>query len=200
MTDVAGVVLCGGGSRRMGRDKAFIEVDGQPLVLRGARRVEEVCHPVFLAPGRLPLEGLGYPTVPDAAIDTGPLGGLLGALHASPHPWMAAVAVDMPFASPGVLRLLVDLAGEDDAVVPVTTNGPEPLHALYQRSCLPPAERALFDGRYGLRSLLDELSVRFVGEEEWHEADPEGRFALNVNSVEDLEPLSRAEPRRTGDP
>ena len=189
MTDVAGVVLCGGMSRRMRRDKALIEIEGQPLVVRVAERVAQVCEPVFLAPGRVRLGPLGYPSVADAAEDAGPLGGLIGALRASPHPWMAAVAVDMPFASPGVLRLLAGLAGGEDAVVPVTTNGPEPLHALYHRSCLPPAERALSEGRNGLRSLLEELCVRFVGEDEWRPADPEGRFALNLNRVEDVAAL-----------
>jgi len=189
LIDVAGVVLCGGGSRRMGRDKAWIEVEGQPLLVRVAERVAAACDPVFLAPGRLPLGDLGYLTVADAVEDAGPLAGLVGALRTSPHPWLAAVAVDMPFASPVVLRLLADAAGEEDAVVPVTANGPEPLHALYRRSCLRSAEDALSEGRNGLRSLLNELTVRFVNEDEWRPADPQGRFALNLNRVEDATAL-----------
>jgi len=184
---MAGVVLCGGRGRRMGADKALLHFEGQPLVLRVAGLLAGAADPVFLAPGkRGRLGDLGYLELEDPAPNAGPLAGLAAALEASPHRLVAVVAVDMPFANPRLLRLLARLHAGEDAVVPVTASGPEPLHAVYTTRALPEARLALSEGRLGVRRLLERLRVREVSEPEWRRADPRGRFALNVNSPQDL--------------
>jgi molybdenum cofactor guanylyltransferase len=191
MTGLAGVVLCGGRSGRMGVDKALVDAGGEPLVARAARTLAEVAEPVFLAPGRPGRLGpdLGYEEVEDELPDAGPLGGLVAAMAASPHPLVAALAVDMPFASPAVFRLLRRVHAGEDAVVPIAALGPEPLHAVYAVRCLASLRGALAGGRFGVRSALRSLLVREVPESEWRQADPSGRFALNLNRVEDLKLL-----------
>src|SRR2546425_1364781 len=147
----------------MGFDKAVMSVEAEPLVLRVARRVSAVAHPVMLAsatPGRW--GDLGFLEIEDARDRSGPLGGLVAALEASPHLLLAAVAVDMPYASAEVLRLLGSLHVDEDAVVPVTSAGLEPLHAVYSRSALPALRAALDEGRFGLRAVLSRLRVREV--------------------------------------
>lgn len=187
MTDIAGLVLCGGRSRRMGREKALLDVGGGPLVLRVATRIASACDPVLLAtgtPGRL--GNLGYREVADARPNAGPLAGIVAGLEVSPHPLLAAVAVDMPYASPAVLRLLAAVHAGEEAVVPVTDSGPQPLHAVYAKRALPALAEALARGRFALREVLADLRVRQVGEPEWRAADPSGRFALNLNAPADL--------------
>ena len=175
----------------MGRDKALIEIDGKPLVRLVADRVAECADPVLLASGASRrFETLPYEEIPDAAPGTGPISGLVAALSASPHELLVAAAVDMPFVSAGVFRLLLELRAHEDAVVPVTGEGRQPLHALYHRSALPHLTDALERGRYGLREALDGLDVREVGQEEWGAVDPQGRFALNMNTQEDLRSLT----------
>jgi molybdopterin-guanine dinucleotide biosynthesis protein A len=188
---LAGLVVCGGASRRMGSDKALVEVEGRPLVLRVAERLREIADPVILAPGRPGRLGrLGYLEVADEVADAGPLAGLVAGLAASPHELTAVVAVDMPFASARLFALLAGLHDrEHDAVVPVSAHGPEPLHAVYARSAVLPLRSALLEGRLDLRAALTGLRVRVVLEREWIAADPTRRFALNVNRPEDL-PLS----------
>ena len=184
---LAGVVLCGGQSNRMGTDKALVEIDGQPLVIRVAAFLAAAASPVFLAPGKPGRLGdLGYPEVDDALDGTGPLGGMVAALRATPHHLTAVVAVDMPFASAAVISRLASLAQGFDAVVPVTLDGPQPLHAVYARSALPALERALAEGSLSVLGSLQRLQVRWVGEDEWQSADPSGRFALNLNQPDDV--------------
>jgi molybdopterin-guanine dinucleotide biosynthesis protein A len=171
----------------MGRDKALIDVNGIPLVARVASLVAMAADPVLLAtgiPGRL--DQMGYAEVADDPPGVGPLGALIGGLAASPHDLLAAAAVDMPFASPRLLRLLANLQTGEDAVVPVSPSGPEPLHAVYAKAALPELRRAATEGRLGLRSALQGMRVRLVEEAEWTNADPTGRFAFNVNRPEDL--------------
>jgi molybdopterin-guanine dinucleotide biosynthesis protein A len=184
---LAGLVLCGGSSSRMGRDKALMEIDGVPLVIRIVSLVAEVADPVLLAPGSPGRLGdLGYPEVADDPAGVGPLGGLLGGLARSPHHLLAVVAVDMPFASPKLLGLLADLHAGEDAVVPVTDSGVEPLHAVYAATAVAGLRRSQAAGRPALQLALQGLRVRRVEEREWRSADPTGRFAVNVNRPEDL--------------
>jgi molybdenum cofactor guanylyltransferase len=174
----------------MGLDKALIHIAGDPLVVRVASRVSLAADPVMLAPGRAGrLSDLGYQEVADDPYGIGPLGGLVGGLAASPHHLLAAVAVDMPFVSPELLSLLADLQDGEDAVVPVTDSGAEPLHAVYAKTALPGLREASAKGRFVLRAVLEGLRVRLVEEAEWRRADPTGRFALNVNRPEDLNGL-----------
>lgn len=190
MTPLAGVVLCGGSSSRMGRDKALIEVRGRALVDVIAERLDEVADPVLLAPGRTGRLGRrGRPEVADVVPDGGPLAAIVAALEASPHLLVAVVAVDMPHANPSVLKLLAELHDGEDVVVPLTATGREPLHAVYARAALPALRGALDAGRLGMRAVLDELVVRDVGANQWGPLDPTGRFAVNLNRAEDLELL-----------
>jgi molybdopterin-guanine dinucleotide biosynthesis protein A len=171
----------------MGRDKALIRIDGVPLVRRVAAVVARVADPVLLAPGRPGRLGrIGYEEVLDHAPGAGPLAGLVAGLAASPHPLMAVVAVDMPFASARVLALLAGLHGGEDAVVPVTASGPQPLHAVYASSALVPLRAALEQGHLAVRQAVEGLRVRLVTEAEWKRADPTGRFAFNLNRAEEL--------------
>jgi molybdenum cofactor guanylyltransferase len=175
----------------MGRDKALIEIDGKPLVRLVADRVAECADPVLLASGgSRRFESLPYEEIPDAVPGAGPISGLVAALSASPHDLLVAAAVDMPFVSADVFRLLLELRAHEDAVVPVTNQGKQPLHALYHLSALPHVADALERGRYGLREALAGLDVREVGREEWGPVDPQGRFALNLNTQEDLGSLT----------
>jgi molybdopterin-guanine dinucleotide biosynthesis protein A len=175
----------------MGSDKALIEIDGKPLVRRVAERVAECADPVLLASGASRRFGsLPYEEIPDAAPGSGPITGLVAALSTSPHDLVIAAAVDMPFVSADVFRLLLELRAHEDALIPVTREGRQPLHALYHRSALPHLADALERGRYGLRDALDGLDVREVGRDEWGAVDPQARFALNLNTREDLSSLT----------
>jgi len=171
----------------MGSEKALIEIGGRPLVLHLADTVARVADPVLLATGSVGRLGpLGYPEVADEVAGAGPLGGIVAGLEASPHEEMAVVAVDMPLASGEVLALLAALHQDEDAVVPLSGHGVEPLHAVYSRRALPALRSALNGGTHSMRMVLKGLRVREVPEAGWRAADPTGRFALNVNSADDL--------------
>ncbi|HEV3234882.1 MAG TPA: molybdenum cofactor guanylyltransferase [Candidatus Dormibacteraeota bacterium] len=186
---LAGLVLCGGHSRRMGIDKALLQVDGGPLVLRVASRLADVADPVLLAPG-VPgrFAATGYAEVADVEPARGPLGGLVAGLLVSPHPNVAVVAVDMPYASPAVIRLLARVCADGawDAALPVTSSGPEPLHAVYSQRAAGPLRAALADGRLAMHHAIADLRIALLDREAWGDADPSGRFAANLNTREDL--------------
>lgn len=183
---LSGLVLAGGGSRRMGRDKATLEWHGVPLVDRVASTLAVVCDEVLIASG----DGrrLGRPgEIADAVADAGPLAGLLAGLEAAAHPLVAVVAVDMPYASAAVLRALAEAMGELDAAVPVVEDRLQPLHAVYRTACAPALRAYLEEGGRSVGGFVGELRVALLGREVWGGADPEGAFAINVNRPEDLD-------------
>lgn len=190
---LAGLVLCGGQSRRMGQDKALMEVGGTSMVRLVAGHLAAIADPVILAPGTVGRLGeLGYPEVQDWRPDCGPLGGVIAGLEASPHPLLAVVAVDMPHLSTAVLTLLAGACRGFDAALPVTADGLQPLHAVYQRRVLEPMRAALAGGRLAVVDAIAELNVRRVSEDSWRRVEPEGRFADNINTPADRERLGPA--------
>lgn len=186
---MTGLVLAGGRSRRMGRDKALIEVAGDALVLRVGRVLEEVCDRVLVASGQDDRYELGWEQVPDLAPDAGPLAGILAGLEAADTDLVAVVAVDMPYADARVLQLLADEWMGEAAVVPLVDERVQPLHGIYATAAAPSLRRLVEAGKRSVVPSLSEVGARVVGEEIWGEADPEGRFARNVNRPEDLADL-----------
>jgi molybdenum cofactor guanylyltransferase len=188
---MSGLVLAGGASRRMGRDKAQIVLGGELLVMRAVRTLAQVCADVVVASGDgHRLDHLGLPQVADVIPDAGPLGGIAAGLEAARHDLVAVVAVDMPGASSAVLALLAGLWQGEAAVVPVVQGRWEPLHAVWARSaaarivaCLQAGDRKVVRV---LATLLTSPGVRLVDEGEWSAAGPTGAFAANLNVPLDL--------------
>jgi len=196
---MSGLVLAGGASRRMGRDKAQILFDSEPLVIRAVRTLARVCTDVVVASGDgHRLDHLGVTQVADAQPGAGPLAGIAAGLESARHDLVAVIAVDMPAASPAVLALLAGLWRGEAAVVPVVAGRWEPLHAVWARSAAPGIAACLQAGERRVMDALATLGARLVGEAEWEAAEaseaPEpngpkprkGGFAANLNAPMDL--------------
>jgi molybdenum cofactor guanylyltransferase len=193
---LAGVILCGGRSARMGVDKATITFDGSTLLERGLARLDEVCDPVLIAGGNAPRSLTGRRSVIDAMPGAGPLGGLVAALRATPHRLLAVVAVDLPWIDPRLLRLLAERIGDRDVAVCESVNGLEPLHAVYSTSMLGAAETALAGDDRSLRHLIERSRAVRLPEVEWRELGISDRFTRNINTAADLAEISRMPPPR----
>jgi molybdopterin-guanine dinucleotide biosynthesis protein A len=155
---LAGFVLAGGRSSRMGRDKALLEVEGSLLVCRMAAAVAATAGSVTLIGDPAKYSHLGYPVCPDVYAGSGPLAGIHAALTASGADWNLVVACDMPDVEPAFLRRLLDLAEQSgaDCLLPAGESGrPEPLCGVYHRRTRPAIQRAL---ESGVRKVLDGLA------------------------------------------
>ncbi len=189
---VTAAVLAGGRSMRMGVDKTLLDVDGEPLVAHVVESVRAICTHVIVVTNRpealdaadLPAD---VPVLADEIAYQGPLGGLTTAMGAAEDDWVLAVAADMPWLEPDVIRALWDSRGGADVVVPVGEKGLEPLLALYRiEACLPAARAVLARGRRRVVAIFGELNVVEVPLEALRSADPELRSLVNINTPEDL--------------
>ncbi len=193
--NVTGIILAGGGSRRLGRDKASEPVDGRPLLQWVAERLEQAAAEIVVvkaAGQRLPSIATRTPlkVTEDILPGRGPLAGIHSGLQSASHELSIAVGCDMPLLCVPLLRRLCELAEGYDVVMPTRGGQPQPLHAVYRRSCVAAMEKELRAGRHRVISFLGAIRVRYVGEEEWASYDGEGLSFFNVNTEEDLRQAS----------
>lgn len=189
ITGVTGVVLAGGASRRMGRDKAALLIGGEPLLRRAVGRLRlALAEVIIVGTPALTTLAPGTRVIADEWPGRGPLAALATALRASDSAWALLVACDMPFTQPALLRALARLAlttPEADVIVLRGARGIEPLHAVYHLACLPLALARLASADASLRGLLAEARVREMAPAEVASLDPEGRSTFNANTPEE---------------
>ena len=167
-TSTLGVVFCGGQSRRMGRDKGALELEGETLVARAAARLAPHAMDVVLATGAGQRHAeVGLPCVLDAERDLGPLGGLAAALeHAERHlkERLLVLACDMPDVPATLLARLLERARRTDADVclPSGPEGDEPLCAVVHVRVRPAVRAALAHGARRMDAFHHGLRIERV--------------------------------------
>jgi molybdopterin-guanine dinucleotide biosynthesis protein A len=185
IADCTGLILAGGESRRMGRDKTTLEFDGQTLLQRSARLLQGL-FPQVLVSVRRPRGDVALPQVIDEIPDAGPLAGLCAGLARTNTPWVFALAADMPFLGPDPIRELAARRVECEAVVPVVKNVPQPLAAYYAVAALPALRAALMGiGKHSPRAVLQGLNAVYVDENELGQSDAAHDF-IDLDTPADL--------------
>ncbi len=198
MGATTGLVLAGGSSRRMGRNKAFLPFDERPLIEVVIERVALVCAEVLIVASDVTTyTGLGLPVVTDRFRGVGVLGGLHAGLEAASYDLALAVGCDMPFIQPDLLRAFTEWAVGFDVVV-LRHRAPEsqasgkreqmfvePLHAAYRRACLPALEAMIRAGERRIVSFFPDVRVRYVTMDDIAPFDPDLRSFRNINTPEE---------------
>jgi molybdopterin-guanine dinucleotide biosynthesis protein A len=185
---VAGLLLTGGSSRRMGRDKAELVVAGERLADRSARVLSAVCDPVLeVGPGHSALEAVE--DLPAAgAVRAGPLAALVtgvGALQARAYSGaVVLLGVDLPFVSEPLLRFVANHPAAD-TVVPIAGDMHQSCCARYAPEALDTAAALVERGERALHTLLSAVPVVDIGENEWRAVAPADALA-DIDTPEDL--------------
>ncbi len=190
---ISGVVLAGGKSQRMGRDKAFLSLGGRPLIETVLGSVRAVAAEVIIVtntPQRYAY--LGARLVSDIHPGVGVLGGIHSGLTAATYGRALVVGCDMPFLNRALLRHMASMAAQYDVVVPCVDDLLEPPHAIYSRSCLPLIEREIDAGTWLAFSFYPRARVRYLERDEIAHLDPELLSLRNVNTPEDWHEAQRS--------
>lgn len=137
------------------------------------------------------LKGMGVPIVPDlpAHEGFGPLAGIEAGMLSTKAEKVGVVACDLPNADPKLIAWLAGKLGDYEAVVPVV-DPPQPLRAVYSRSCLPKLVAQLESEDKSVKAFLKQVKVAYVPESEWTQiADPKS-LTVHLNEPKDLEGLN----------
>jgi molybdopterin-guanine dinucleotide biosynthesis protein A len=203
----AAIILCGGKSSRMGRDKATLPFGPELMLQRVVRLVGEVValeNIVVVAASNQSLPALpaGVSTARDVEKYRGPLAGMAAGLRALAGRVDAAyvTACDVPLLIPAFVERMFELLGNFDIAVPVDSQHHHPLAAVYRPAVLPHVQRLLGAERMRPRFLFDEVKTREVPVDELRALDPQLSTLENLNCEEDyIAALARAGFAMPGD-
>ena len=192
------IILCGGKSSRMGRDKATLPFGPELMLQRVVRLVGEVVDRANIVVVAAPDQALPeLPPVVQVAYDStayrGPLEGLATGLRAlgSRVDAVYASACDVPLLAPAFVGRMFELVGDHDVAVPYDGEYHHPLAAVYRATVLPKIERLLAADRLRPRFLFDEVDMLEVNVEQLRSVDPELATLKNLNRPEDYEAALR---------
>ena len=180
-------MLAGGKSCRFGGPKVLAPLSGAPMASWGLSVLEAAGLAVGLISDEEGVEAaLALPARPDLEAGLGPIGGLWTALQWASErgdDGVLLLGCDMPLVNEALVRAILDWDDAAPAVVPVGSEGPEPLCALYRSTCAPEVERRLHSDDRSLRGLAKALGAAFIGEDAVARVADAQTTLLNVNTV-----------------
>ena len=187
-------IIVGGQSRRMGRDKAFVQLGGKSLIQRLLERTADLGQaetllitnkPAAYAHLQLPMHG-------DALPGKGSLGGIYTALLNATSEFVLALACDMPFVNGDLLRFMIAQINMDiDIVVPRVDGYPQGLHAIYRKTCTQPIREQMEANRLKIIGFYGQMRVCYLDEADYFAFDPLALSFTNLNTPEELAEAQR---------
>lgn len=193
--NVTGVVLAGGDSRRMGKNKALLELGGRPMIAHVVDRLLPVVDEVIIASNQTtPYESFADRIVPDQFRGIGTLGGIHAGLSAASNDLVIVVGCDMPFLKPELLHWFINASSGFDVVLLKRGEWVEPLHATYRRTCIPAIENAIRANKRRIISFFGEVRVPMVHTYEFASIDPGLTSFRNINTPEEWHQAMREHP------
>ncbi len=187
-SDLSIAIMAGGKSVRMGTEKALVPFRGKAMIEHVIERVQGLSEDIFIVTNQPnSFTVFGYPMVSDIYQNCGPLGGIHTALHHLSKSYLLIVACDMPWLERDLLKYMISVRAEGDIVVPRWDKFPEPLHAIYSKTCLGPVVDSLEAGVLKVVGFFGKVGVRYVERDEIQRFDPLGHSFANLNTPKDIE-------------
>ncbi|MBP6909781.1 MAG: molybdenum cofactor guanylyltransferase [Candidatus Saccharicenans sp.] len=195
--EITAIILAGGQSRRMSRDKASLPVNGQTLLEQLIGQLTGYFREIIIAVSKgQPYELKNVRQVEDRYENAGPLAGLLAGLQASSSDISLVVPCDQPEIDLGIVRDMLQVLGQHDLVyLRLDSQIPHPLFALYRRSLLPVIERLIKERKLSVLHLLAKVNSLALD-------IPADRIPWHLNNFEDyqnyLQHLRRKNQKSSG--
>lgn len=172
----------------MGRPKALLPFDGEPLLVHIVRRLRQLFDEIVIVGSpESPLPAMPGKLVLDEVPYQGPVGGIYYGLRAIEGPASFICSCDVPFLDLPLVAHLVSCLQGYDVVVPYWEQRFQPLHAVYRRDLIPVFRQQLDRGELRAGRLFEKVRTRVVREDELRRIDPEGLSFINLNSPEEYQ-------------
>lgn len=184
---MTGVVLAGGKNERMGRNKAFLKINGQRIIDRTVDIFKDTFDEVILVTNS-PLEYLYLDAriVTDIIPKKGALGGIYTGLLYSSSQHIFVAACDMPFLNKGFIDYMMSKVNNFDVVVPRSIDGLQPLHAIYSKRCRRHINALIQSDDLKITGFYRKVRVREINPGEILSFDPKQSSFFNINTLHDL--------------
>jgi molybdopterin-guanine dinucleotide biosynthesis protein A len=190
------VILAGGFSRRLGRDKGLIVLKGKPLILHVVERVSQVVNEIVVVVSS-EIQKKNFATVLEGEVSIvidktesqSPLVGAMTGFENAQGEYSLLLPCDTPFVSTQIVQFLLEMCTNRSAAIPRWPNGYiEPLQAAYHtKSALAAEKTALEQGKLNMQSMIDNLErVRYISTIVLEEMEPKLLTFFNINTLQDL--------------
>jgi molybdopterin-guanine dinucleotide biosynthesis protein A len=193
-----GYVLAGGGSTRFGRDKALVEIDGAPMLLRMRALLADITNQVSVIAAPQKYAALGVIGIGDRWEGQGPLAGIITALLTTQETggvaaWNLIIGCDMPFLTREWLTYLVEraLTSGAEVVTPQSAQGLEPLCSCWQTTAAAKLQQMFEGGTRKITEAMKRLDMEVVDEADWKRFDTADRLFWNMNTAADYDEAKR---------
>lgn len=185
---VTGVILAGGSSSRMGKNKALLQIEGVPLIELLYKKLSSLFHEVIIVTNTPELYGfIPCRKVPDIYPAYGSVAGIHSGLYHSSFETSFITACDMPWINTDVIRELYRFHGEHDATIPFSQGGQEPLHAFYKRSCLQIFTQAIENGERKILDIISKIDLQFLDWDTVKSIPGSESSFINVNTPQEYQ-------------
>lgn len=184
--EVAGVILAGGKNSRMGRNKAFLNVNGSRIIDNTIFIYKGIFEEVIIVTNT-PEDYIfpGVLTVRDCIQGGGAMGGLYTGLLEAGKKYCFVTACDMPFLSSSLIRYMAAIRGWD-IVAPLIMGHYEPLFALYSKDCLGILKNQLAQGGLKIIDIFPKVRLKEITSDEVRMFDDRLLSLININTPEDF--------------
>ena len=192
VADLTAFILAGGQSRRMGQDKAFLELGGRTLLDHALALANAVSPAVRIVAPQEKFLTIAR-TIEDVFPDRGPLGGIHAALRCTATELNLVLAVDLPFVEADFLTYMITQASQVSAwiTLPEAGKGLQPLCAVYRRDFREVAERALNKRKNKIDRLFANVETRVIAEPEIARMGFPVEMFQNLNTPEEFAKAER---------
>lgn len=203
MIKASGFITAGGRSSRMGRDKAWLEIAGRPMIEHVIAALQPVTSSLAIIANHEKYKRLGFPVIADTNPGIGPLEAIRTALANSLTPFVVLTGCDMPFVTSELFAFLLNIANQQQqktpdsrlqtpdlplAIAPLNEEGKlEPLCALYSTKALEAVTHLIDSGVRKVSCLYERIPARLVSFDEIKHLQNAQLFFENINMPEEYE-------------
>ncbi|ABW18641.1 molybdenum cofactor guanylyltransferase [Alkaliphilus oremlandii] len=192
---VTGLVLAGGNSTRMGQNKSLLKIDSKSLIEIVVEKLKNLFDEIIVVTNNPE----NYPMLKDIrfekdCIETPVKNSLVGiytGLLKSSNDHVFVVACDMPFLNMDLVQHMLSELGNEDILVPFLEGHYEPLHAIYNKTCLANIKHMIDIGNYKIINLYNDVKTIYVNEKEIRSIDPQLKSFMNINTKDIFDSLDK---------
>ena len=185
---VTGILLAGGKSSRMGKDKALIKYGDETFMSNSLNKLNKLFDEVIVVADNIDKYQMdNVRIIKDIYPGMGPMGGIHAALKAAKNDWIFVIPCDMPLWESFLVEEILKHRLDYDIVVPIINNHMEPLFALYKKTCIPGIEQCLNSNIIKVLELYPLVNTNYLDlEKVYNEVDQCTKSFFNINTPKDL--------------
>lgn len=189
MSALHAIILAGGKSSRMKRNKSFVMLNNQPLIEIIINRLKPVFNDNITIITNEPelYQYLNVNIQSDLIKNKGPLGGIYTGLIVSDFMYNFFLPCDTPFINMEVIEYMIKEKEGYDVIVPVIRGYIEPLYGIYSKSCIKSIHKCLLEDKLRAKSFFNQIKVKTIPESIFKAIDPQLKMFTNINTPEHLE-------------